>query len=266
MTPEQQEIAASKRIGVNRPIDEVLALVRALLDFDAVMAAKRKKAGCAIPIAIVVVIGGFIVSGMIPFGIVIPILGLIGTVAAIVLFVRLKSQDLSDNLRTTAAPFLAVLREEMNSGDTLHVNVDLRPYAVDEKKKHQSEPYKKGAYYKIVDKLYVDPWFDGSAVFADGTKLRWNVTEHVLEHHKTKRTARGKIKSKTKIGRKTVAVVTLAFPNKEYEVSGDVARDEKRATMTLARKLKSKDESSPAFGMLVDLIAEGYRRVQATSS
>ena len=265
MTPEQSQIAAAKRLGVNRPVDEVLALVRALLDFDTTMAAKRKKAGCAIPIAILVIIGGFITSGMYPFGLVVPILGVAAAIVAIVLFVRFKSQDLSDNLRTAAVPFLAVLRQDMNPGDALHVNVDLRPYSIAEKKKRESEPYKKGAYYKIIDKLFVDPWFDGSAVLADGTKVRWNVTEHVLEHHKSKRTSRGKYKSKMKVSRKTVAMVTLGFPMKEYAVSGEAEHDAKRATVTLARKLKTKDESSPAFGLLVDLIAEGYRRVKASA-
>jgi hypothetical protein len=266
MTPEQQQIAVAKRIGINRPIDEVLALLRALLDFDSAMAGKRKKAGCAIPIAIVVAIAGFITSGMYPYGIVVPILGIVAAIAAVVFFVRFKSQDLSDNLRTAAVPFLAVLREDMNPADALNVNIDLRPYTVDEKKKKESDPYKKGAYYKIIDKLYLDPWFDGSAVLADGTKVRWKVVEHVLQHHKTKRTSRGKIKSKLKISRKTVAMVTLAFPMKEYAVTGDAERDEKRATMTLAKKLKTKDENSPAFGLLVDLIADGYRRVNLTSS
>ena len=265
MTPEQQQIAAAKRLGVNRPVDEVLALARALLDFDTAMAGKRKSAGCSIGIAIVVVIGGFITSGMYPFGWVLPILGIVAAIVCIVLFVRFKSQDLSDNLRTAAVPFLTLLREDMNPSDPVHVDIDLRPYAIAEKKKNESEPYKKGAYYKIIDKLYVDPWFGGGAVLADGTKVKWNVVEHVMEHHKTKRTSRGKIKSKTKIARKTVAVVTLAFPNKEYAVDGDAQRDEKRATLTLARKLKSKEKDSPAFQMLVDLIAEGYGKVKASA-
>jgi len=270
MTPEQQQIAAAKKIGVNRPIDEVLALLRALLDFDSAMAGKRKKAGCAIPIAIIVAIAVFIFSGyangvVSTIAVVVALLCVAAAIAAIVFFVRFKSQDLSDNLRTAAVPFLAVLREDMNPSDALHVNIDLRPYTIDEKKKKESDPYKKGAYYKIIDKLFVDPWFDGSAVLADGTKVRWNVVEHVLQHHKTKRTSRGKIKSKLKISRKTVAVVTLAFPMKEYAVTGDAERDEKRATMTLAKKLKTKDENSPAFGLLVDLIADGYRRVKASA-
>jgi hypothetical protein len=270
MTPEQRQIAAAKRLGVNRPVDDVLALVRSLLDFDATMAAKRKKAGCAIPLAIVAAIGVFIFSGyangiVSTIAVAVAFLCVAAAIAAIVLFVRLKSQDLSDNLGAAAAPFLAVLREDMNSGDPLHVDIDLRPYSISEKRKSESAPYKKGAYYKVVDRLYVDPWFDGSVALADGTKLRWRVIEHVLERHKTKRTARGKIKSKTKVSRKTIAMVTLGFPTKEYAVEGDAEHGEKRATVTLARKLKTSGTDSPAFAMLVDLIAEGYGRVKASA-
>jgi hypothetical protein len=271
MTPEEQQIAATKRLGVNRPVGEVLALLRALLDFDATMAAKRKKAGCSIPIAIVVAIGAFLASGF-SFGLLakialaVSLLAVAGAVAAIVLFVRFKGMDLSDNLRVAAVPFLVVLAEDMNGNDPLHVNIDLRPYALEEKKKSESAPYKKGVYYKVIDRLYVDPWFNGSAGLADGTKVRWSVTEHIVEHHKTKKTSRGKIKSKTKISRKTVAAVTLAFATKEYAVSADAEAGEKRATMTLARKTKTSDASSPAFDTLVDLIAEGYRKVRVAKS
>ena len=271
MTTEQQQIAAAKQLGVNRPVDDVLDLLRALLDFDTTMAAKRKKAGCAIPLTIVVVIAAFIVSGNTSGAVrtimqAAAFLCIAGAIAAIVLYVRFRAQDLSDNLRVAAVPFLALLREDMNPRDPLRVKIDLRPYAIDEKKKKESEPYKEGAYYKIIDRLFIDPWFNGSALLADGTKVTWNIVEHILQKTKTKKTARGKIKTKTKAKRKTVAVVKLAFPTKGYAVSGDAERDEKRATITLARKLKTDGDGSPAFGMLVDLIAEGYRRVEMPRS
>jgi len=268
MTPEQQQIAAAKQLGVNRPVDEVLDLLRGLLDFDAGMAAKRKKAGCSIPLAIVAAIISFIASGNTSGAtkaimVIVAVLCIAAAIAAVVLFLRFRAQDLSDNLRVAAVPFLALLREDMNPGDPLHADIDLRPYDVEEKKKKQSDPYKKGVYYKIIDRLYLDPWFSGSVALADGTKLHWKVIEHVLKSDKTKKTSRGKIKSKTKIKRKTIAVVTLGFPVKEYVMkeAGDVERDEKRATVTLARKVKTNQADSPAFGMLVDLIAEGYKRV-----
>ncbi|MEK6376000.1 MAG: hypothetical protein AABO58_25260 [Acidobacteriota bacterium] len=273
MTPEQRQIAAARQLGVNRPVDEVLDLLRALLDFDATMAAKRKKAGCSIPLAIVVAIFFFVVAGNTSdttrtIMTALALLCVAAAIAAIVFFLRFRRQDLSDNLRTAAAPFLAVLREDMNAGDPLHVDIDLRPYDIEEKKKKQSEPYKKGAYYKIIDRLFVDPWFRGSVALADGTKVHWKVIEHVVKRDKTKKTSRGKIKSKTKIKRKTVAVVTLGFPVKEYAVktADDVKRDEKRTTLKLARKRKTDGADSPAFGMLIDLMAEGYKRVSPARS
>ena len=273
MTAEWREIAAAKKIGLTRPVDEVLDLLRALSDFDAQMAAKRKKAGCTVPIAIIAGIVGFIVSGNVGGAagkiiFAVAMLSFAFAVFCLVLFLRLRAQDLSDNLRAAAVPFLALLREDMNAGDQLYVDIDLTPYDVDEKKKKQSDPYNKGVYYKIIDRLYVDPWFNGSVALADGTKVHWKVIEHVVKREKTKKTSRGKIKSKTKIKRKTVAVVTLGFPVKEYamKASQDVERDEKRATVTLARKVKTNQADSPAFGMLVDLIAEGYKRVSVVSS
>jgi len=272
-TAEWREIAAAKKIGVNRPVDEVLDLLRALSDFDTQMAAKRKKAGCSVPIAIVAGIIGVIVGGNVggTAGKVIFTVAMLGFAAAVyflVLFLRLRAQDLSDNLRNAAVPFLALLREDMNPGDRLYVDIDLRPYDIEEKKKKQSDPYNKGAYYKIIDRLYVDPWFNGSVALADGTKVHWKVIEHVVKRDKTKKTSRGKIKSKTKIKRKTIAVVTLGFPLKEYAVktADNVTRDEKRSTVTMARKRKTDGADSPAFGMLVDLIAEGYKRVSGARS
>ncbi len=273
MTTEQLHIAQSKRLDVNRPADEVLELMRGLVQFDAYTAAKRKKAGCSIPLAILAAIASFVISGMTFDAVkaamlVLGVLCIAAAITAIVFYRRLRAQDLSDNLTLTAAPFVAVLREDIDPADPLHVDIDLRPWAIAEKKKKESAPYKKGAYYKVIDRLYVDPWFSGNAVLADGTKLRWRVVDHVLEKTGSKKNPRGKIKQKTKVKRKTVAVVTLAFPTKEYAVQdgSDVDRDAKRVTMTLARKQKSAGEETAALDLLVDLIADGYRRVTLTRS
>ena len=272
MTPEQLRAAQSKRLEVNRPAGEVLELIRALINVDATLAAKRKKAGCAIPLTLALAIVFFVLAGKtdaVPMAMVaLAAVCVVAAVVSIVLYVRLRSQDLSDNLTTTAAPFLALLREDIDAADPLHVDIDLRPWELKEKLKREGQPYKRGSYTKIVDRLYVDPWFSGSAALADGTKLRWKVIDHVLQKKGTKRTARGKYKFKTKIKRKTVAVVTLAFPTKHYAVkpASDVEIDAKRSTMTLARKQKWAGEESATLDLLVDLIAEGYRRVNVARS
>ena len=272
MTPEQVRIAQTKRLDVDRPADNVLELMRGLAQFDAYTASKRKKAGCSIPLAILAAIVSFVLSANVDGAkttmLFLGALCVAAAVVAIVFYRRLRGQDLSDNLTLTAAPFITLLNEDIRPGDPVHVDIDLRPWAIAEKKKKESEPYKKGAYYKVIDRLYVDPWFSGSAALADGTKLKWRVVVHMLEKTGSKKNPRGKIKSKTKVKRKTITVVTLSFPTKEYEVQdgADVERDEKRTTMTLARKHKSAGEETAVLDLLVDIIADGYRRVKLTRS
>ncbi len=269
LSPEQQRIAAAKQININRPVDDVLALLRALVEFDASVARRRKWAGGALAAMIVLTIISFFVAinrhgstktTLIAAGLVL----LVGIVIAGVVFAKFKAADLSDNLRVAAAPFLTILHEDMNGKDPLHVKIDLRSSYLAEKKRKESAPYASGAYYKVIDRFFVDPWFSGSAVLADGTRLQWEVTEHIFQRTRTKKNPRGKTKTKTKEKRGTTASVTLGFPNKEYAVTAgaeDVKSGEKRQTMTFKRKLKSDRRDSPAFEMLVDLMAEGYRRV-----
>ncbi len=43
----------------------------------------------------------------------------------------------------------------------------------------RATPYKKGAYHKIVDTFYDDPWLKGIAHFVDGADVDFTVTDHV---------------------------------------------------------------------------------------
>lgn len=267
MTAEGLRVAESKRLQANRPADEIIELIRGLVHFDAETATKRTKAGLFSALSFVAAIICFVLSMNLDGGSaamrVLAVLFVVAFIGWIVMYARLRAQDLSDNLTITAAPFLAILREDIRPGEPLHVDIDLRPWKIDEKKKTESAPYQKGQYYKVIDRLYVDPWFSGSASLADGTKLRWRIVDHVLEKTGRKKNRRGKIKSKTKVKRKRVAVVTLSFPDKAYAVTDatEVQRDAKRSTITLARKQKSAGEETSALDLLVDVIADGYRRV-----
>jgi hypothetical protein len=267
MTAEQQRIAAAKQVNMNRPMDQVLELLRALVAFDETTAGKRKRAGISIALAIVMAIIAFTISGKThgttsKIAIAAGVLSVVGFVAASVFYARFRSADLSDNLSVAAVPFLVLLREDMNPSQPLHLRIDLTSWKASGKKKKESEPYKAGAYYKVIDRLFVDPWFSGNTVLADGTRVGWEVVEHVFERTRTKKNPRGKIKTKTKAKRRTHVTVSLGFPSKQYAATGeDVKSDEKRQSMRLRRKAKSEGEESMALPMLVDLIAEGYRRV-----
>src|SRR5213083_576370 len=64
LTPEQQRIAQAMQLNINRPIDEVLELLRGLSAFDQEMAARRKKAGVILGLSIAVAIVGVFFSMM----------------------------------------------------------------------------------------------------------------------------------------------------------------------------------------------------------
>ena len=64
--------------------------------------------------------------------------------------------------------------------------------------------------------------------FADGTDVEFAVIDHVRSSRKTKRTPRGKIKTKTKAKKKTELAVTLSFPKRNYD-EGDRHRGPGRA-------------------------------------
>ena len=81
-------------------------------------------------------------------------------------------------------------------------------------------PYKKGAYHKVVDTFYDDPWFQGRAHFADGAHVQFAVIDHVRSSRRPSATRAGKIKRKTKNKKKTEMTVTLSVPNAQLRARG----------------------------------------------
>jgi hypothetical protein len=273
LSDEQKEILKSKSVKLNRTADELLALLKPVAVFDAAAAPARTRAGCSIAAmvvaSIILTIVAFNNEGATRIGLFALVALLI---VGIVVFARrlkvLRGADVSDNLGAVVVPLLRVLREDVEPGEPVQVSIDLTQPNAKSKMTSESEPYKQGVYRKIIDRLYVDPWLEGSAVFADGTRLHWSVVDHLRESQKTKKTPRGKIKTKTKRKLTTEVSVKVAFPSRRYTVTrqgDDVHHGDKRQTMTLEKSSKTAEatDHSQAFEMLVALIAEAYRGVAA---
>ncbi|PYQ50643.1 MAG: hypothetical protein DMF59_10365 [Acidobacteria bacterium] len=264
LSPEQQRLAQSMLINVNRPIDDVLALLRGLSALDQELTARRKNASKILGVSIVIVFIGLILARK-SFGgahfahyivVALTVAAVIAAIASAVMYKRLKKADLTDDLTNSAIPFLTLLREDMNSGGTIHVKIDLRSAAINEKKVKENRP-KDPRFTKIIESFFVNPWFSGNVVLADGTRLDWEVIDKLLQRVRTKRNPRGKYKTKTKEKWHVVGGVTVAFPTKQYAVA-DASADEKRHTIKLKRKVKTDSKGSSAFDVLVDMIAEAY--------
>lgn len=267
---EQKRILAEKRVDLNRPIDELLALLRPLARCDAVADKARKSLGCTAGIALVVLIVAVILFSNIGWGaltIAVAALLLATLIGFTALWSWTRGIDVSNNFRSFALPVLTVLREDFASDAPVHVTLDLRSPTDSSKLQRQSDPYKRGVYHKIIDKFFVDPWMSAEALLVDGTKLSWSVTDRIRERSKTKRNPRGKYKSKTKITKKSYLEVEVGLRNKLYEVqnapaNADVKSDDKRTRVRVAHEVRSVSIDPIEPRALIDLVADVYGRTK----
>jgi hypothetical protein len=265
LSDEQKAILAAKKVKLNRPADELLNLLKPIAAFDVAAAPARKQAGCSlsalIVLSVIVAIYGLNQDGNLRT----VCLALSGAmiVAAIIAgrtWSKLRSADVSDNLSNVVIPFLAILREDVAATEPVELDLDLTAADAKEKLTQTIEPKTKG-YPKLVTTVFMNPWFEGNAVFADGTQLKWKVIDRLRVTKKTKKNPRGKIKTKTKTKVRSDVRVTMGFPTKRYAPKHNAVPGEKRHEVKLAKRTKGAAETPQGFPMLIDLIADGYRKV-----
>lgn len=273
LTPEQRAVLDHKVVDGEYPPRALIDMLRPIAAFDKKSDKVRVAIGCTG--AIFVVIAGIFICAN-PFNgavswVLAAICALIAT-ALIVLVTKLSNRDLSNNFRLVALPFFAVLQEDMEPGEKARVHLDLSSPTAKDKLVRTGEPYERGAYYKVVDSLFEDEWFHGSAKLADGSTLHWEITEQVTESKRTKRNSRGKHKTKTKYHKRVHISVDVALPSKSYavdavsgsEIDAKVRAKEgdKRTTLHVARRLKVKSNDPIHPRVFLELIAEAYRRAR----
>jgi hypothetical protein len=276
LTADHKTVVREKVVEGDRSPDDWLALLAPLAAFDAETDKARGRAGgwlaAVIIIGLILTIVGLAVE---------PIAGAAVGVATIVLSVvlwsvyrRTKKMDLANGPLAFAVPLMPILREDVDPEEPVHLRLDLAGYGAKGKAKGKSEPYKKGAYHKIVDTFYEDPWLAGHARFVDGTDLQFNVSDVVISQRKTKRNPRGKVKTKTKIKKKTTIELVAGFPAKNYKpgeaqaAAPEGMRKERvqpgdaRTTVRLASvaKLAGGDAAADPR-MLIDLVARAYQQI-----
>lgn len=269
LSAEQKHILRSKKIDLSRPIDEILTLLKPLATCDKLADKSRTKAGCSFGLGIVLSIVLLIVFGNIGWSaITIPVflLFVAAVVGAGVLWTFLRRVDISNNFRSFSLPVLTLMREDFDAAKPVKLRMNLDPPTASSKKTAESAPYKLGAYHKIIDTTYVDPWMSVSAVLVDGTKLSWDVTDEVRERKKTKKNPRGKYKTKTKYRKKTDIEVEMGLLKKNYSMTPSVdsalTSDAKRHKVSLEREVRSDSLDPIDPRVLIDVVANVYRNTR----
>lgn len=263
LTAEQKEILKSKRIEMERPVAELLALLKPLAAYDKGADKLRTKFGCGSALAFVFAFASLFVMGLVPAGYILPIAFVVVAVGLLVAWKRLRSVDLSNNLRGVALPLLGVIREDFDRDKPVRVKLDLSPPTAKEKKLREEPAYKSGAYHKVIDTYFVDPWMTGDGVLRDGTRLRWSIVDSIRERKKTKSNARGKTKTKTKYVKKTEIEVQVGLQKKRYELDMEPTRsDEKRNTVNVTRNLRTDSLDPISPNEVIEAVASVFRNAR----
>jgi hypothetical protein len=266
LNAEQKAILAEKKLDLQRPVDELLAILKPLAACDSVANKAQGRMGCTFALMILATLIGIVVFSNIGWSLVtlaaiVVILG--ATIASGVFYGWLRGVDVSDNLRKFVVPVLTLFREDFDSKSPVHLRLDLSPPTHKTKKTAEGEPFKQGSYHKIIDTTYVDPWMSADAVLTDGTKISWSVTDRIRERKKTKKNPRGKIKTKTKYRKVSDLEVQLALRTKNYALANaEVSADGKRSKVEVQRSVRTESLDPIDPRTLVDAITNVYRNAR----
>ena len=249
LNSEQTNIVREKVVSLNRPIDDLLGILGPVAQYDAAGDKSRTVFGCSGAVAL---LAGIILL----FVDVIPLHFIVGAgliAVAVVLFIVMSkktSEDLSDNLRRCAVPFLAALREDFGS-EPIALKLDLRPPLAKEKQQSKEK------VDKVTITTWSDPWMSGDGVLHDGSRLRWSVVETIIEKSYWKRGSSGKSKLKTKKKKRVEIEVDLTLKAKTY--------GEKQ---TLHNEVKHKRDTITPIppDLIISAIAQLYTDAQPAAS
>ena len=268
LDPEQKRILLEKQLEVNRPIDEVLELLRPLAACDALADKARTKLGCSFAAVLgFSILGFFVALNLKSTAVTVVVLLILAAAIALGYFwLWTRKIDVSNNCRQFLLPVLIVFREDMDASKPMHLRLDLSSPTAKTKKQSELPPYASGAYYKVIESMYLDPWMSADALLVDGTKLSWQVTDSIRERKKTKRNARNKIKTKTVYKKKSDLEVTIGLRAKAYEVAAiDDAEMEthgKRNVVQMERTIETRSLDPIDPRAMIDLVTNVYRHAQ----
>lgn len=258
LNAEQKQIIDTKSVDLNQRIDELLALLQPVAACDQAVGKNKTSMGCTLAFCVVAaIVSIFLLSSGVGF-VTLP-LAIIGFFISLHFYRFAAKIDVSDNLGGFAVPMLKLLRDDFNTDEPVHVTLDLRQPTAKEKLVSVSDPYKQGAYYKIIDTIYKDPWFSGEALLRDGSRFRWSIEDTIRESKKSKKTPRGKYKTKTKFKKKSSIDVELVLKKKTYAVEGAAKETEKGNVMRATRKYIHPSNEPIPLDPLVELMGGIYK-------
>jgi len=260
LNEEQKQIIEQKQVRLVRPIDEMIALLKPIGDMDKLVTSGCQ-VGCIMFIVVAAAIGSQIGAESInaPGWLRVVTLLILAVLFffPLVMYLKTRKIDVSDNLRGAVLPMLYVLRDDFDPNEGLELTLDLRQPMAKEKLLREDKPRD-----RMTETFYNDAWMSAEGVLVDGSRLRWSVVDVIRHRSVTKKTSSGKWKTKTKDSKKCNIDAELTVRNKAYEVSGAADTGEKKTTLTASKTIKLAGVTATDPKVILEVIAELFQRVQ----
>ena len=155
---------------------------------------------------------------LIPVGAVIAIVGLVLAVKGYALKSKHGRLDLPDERYLLVQQLLMLLQADVGKDETFAVKIDFNPH----NGKDSFERNGKAGYWKV--KYYTHQWLEVHGRFVDGVKFSLTTFEKQQDRSRTKRSASGKIKHKSKVKRAGGATLRMRFKSKRFPTFNEVSQ------------------------------------------
>ena len=191
-------------------------LLKDLIAYDTVMDARvafRKKWMIgAIVLAFVGLFVGILVmdDGDVEAGLAILVGGIVHLVTTIVLWRKAKKQALPENALAMLQQSFRQVRQDLDPKAKIRVNVDLS--GPTKAKRGPKQVLPPNGFKSRDQWVYTDPWCQLRFQLRDGYKVTLRQVDQLIELQRTKRTSRGKYKTKTKYKKLCRLTATIVPP------------------------------------------------------
>ncbi|MDP6446876.1 MAG: hypothetical protein QF805_23995, partial [Pirellulaceae bacterium] len=155
---------------------------------------------------------------LISVGVVIAIVGLVLAVKGYALKSKHGRLDLPDERYLLVQQLLMLLQADVGKDETFAVKIDFNPH----NGKDSFERNGKAGYWKV--KYYTHQWLEVHGRFVDGVKFSLTTFEKQQDRSRTKRSASGKIKHKSKVKRAGGATLRMRFKSKRFPTFNEVSQ------------------------------------------
>lgn len=253
LNAEQQQIVMNKQVRLQKPIGELIDVLKPIAEFDVVGGRMRTRYGCS---AAFLFVAGcvLLIVNMVTVTVVLALVMFAGGAALTVLATRAIRDDVSDNLSKCAVPLLVALREDFGP-EPVQLTLDLRLPMSQQKRTGSAK------VDNVTTTTYTDAWMSGEGILADGSRLRWSVVDAITERAYWKRGSSGKQKMKRKYKKRVAIDVDLTLRAKTYAVEGE----EKKQTLHADAKVKHDSADPIPPDDIINVIAGLYAQVRPAS-